>query len=432
MTINEFIYLIVSLYSGIQFWVLDFFNKLINLDLLEITILQAIVIPAICYFILNYVYGFVRSLFTDIKAKLSTSKKELNPTKNPISTDISDKLLFKLNNSKNTPSYRKAYSDRTAWLMACLSDLAYRSFGSIDPEWTKQFLQERLNDFLDSSSKDNLGELIRSVHKADIQKKNMLTSELDNSGITVESTYDHKDTQAFLASTDQYLILVFRGTEATSFTDIKTDLKATQTKCSTAGKVHSGFNAAFEFVKDGIQNDLDKNKFAKKPLFIAGHSLGGALATIAAKRLNHKGGMAACYTFGSPRVGNEDWTINIKTPIYRVVNAIDCVTMVPPGGEVIYIGKLLLGLIPNPFVAKILKNLLKPFEGYSHAGDMRYLTNCKTNKYDDVEVTNHQSFLRRMRVFFRGKRPNRFVNDHSISIYRKKLAIIALRNNPQT
>ena len=67
------------------------------------------------------------------------------------------------------------------------------------------------------------------------------------------------------------------------------------------------------------------------PLFITGHSLGGALAMIAAKKITHKGGNAACYTFGSPRVGDEVWISNIKTPLYRVVNAADCVTMLPPG-----------------------------------------------------------------------------------------------------
>ena len=30
--------------------------------------------------------------------------------------------------SKSLPSYRQAYSDRTAWLMACLSELAYVKF----------------------------------------------------------------------------------------------------------------------------------------------------------------------------------------------------------------------------------------------------------------------------------------------------------------
>ena len=32
---------------------------------------------------------------------------------------------------KSLPTYRQAYSDRTAWLMACLSELAYRRFNPL-------------------------------------------------------------------------------------------------------------------------------------------------------------------------------------------------------------------------------------------------------------------------------------------------------------
>ena len=75
-------------------------------------------------------------------------------------------------------------------------------------------------------------------------------------------------------------------------------------ECETGGKIHSGFNEAFSQVSVEIQTILNKEEYKNKPLFITGHSLGGALAVIAAKKLTHKGGMAACYTFGSPRVGD--------------------------------------------------------------------------------------------------------------------------------
>jgi len=39
-----------------------------------------------------------------------------------------------------TPGYRKAYSDRTAWLMACMAEIAY-TFGS--PCWPERLLSER-------------------------------------------------------------------------------------------------------------------------------------------------------------------------------------------------------------------------------------------------------------------------------------------------
>lgn len=92
--------------------------------------------------------------------------------------------------------------------------------------------------------------------------------------------------------------------------------------------MHSGFDDAFNVIERDVINALEQ--FPNLPLFITGHSLGGALATIAAKRLTHKGGNAACYTFGSPRVADDHWLMTMKTPICRVVNASDSVTMVPP------------------------------------------------------------------------------------------------------
>ncbi len=46
-----------------------------------------------------------------------------------------------------------------------------------------------------------------------------------------------------------------------------------------------------------------------KPVIFAGHSLGGALANIAAARqqLASPGSVAAVHTFGAPRVGDATW-----------------------------------------------------------------------------------------------------------------------------
>ena len=44
-----------------------------------------------------------------------------------------------------------------------------------------------------------------------------------------------------------------------------------------------------------------ENYFKKKTesYLCTGHSLGGALATVAIKRLSHRAGISACYNFGS-------------------------------------------------------------------------------------------------------------------------------------
>ena len=336
--------------------------------------------------------------------------------------------LLTLIKPKQMPSQRQAYSDRMSWLMACLSQLAYEPFGIVNPASTKKFLQGKLKNLLNDRTKKALDETVTAIHEHDAGATKKLSDELKNYDISIEEAYDHEGTQALLLSTKQFLVLAFRGTEATCFKDIKADANAIKRKCPTNGGIHSGFSKAFEQVAKSIQEDLNKKEYADKPLFITGHSLGGALATVASKRLTHKGGIVACYTFGSPRVGDEEWSYDLKTPIYRIVNAVDCVTMLPPSGGIIGVFKFIMGRLP--FVGKFLRELMSNFEGYFHVGDMRYLTSCDPGKYDEVKLTYFMPSLRRMWISFRGGFvASKFVKDHSISIYRKKLGIIALRRN---
>jgi triacylglycerol lipase len=63
------------------------------------------------------------------------------------------------------------------------------------------------------------------------------------------------------------------------------------------------------------------------PLFYTGHSMGAALAAIAAFRHPPQ----AVYTFASPRIGNDALVTSLaQVPIYRVVDDQDAVTLLPP------------------------------------------------------------------------------------------------------
>ena len=351
--------------------------------------------------------------------------------------DNEKKLLEHIQDEK-TPSYRQAYSDRTAWLMACLSELAYQPFNRLSEDVTKQRLQEKLNVFLNEKTRKALDEIIKSIFEKDNAEATNYF--LKTANIEILKTYDTKGTQALLVSSQNYLALAFRGTEANSLQDIKTDMKAFITECPSGGKIHSGFTEAFGFVEQQILNDLNEFNAKEKPLFLTGHSLGGALATIAAKRLQPHYNIAACYTFGSPRLGNTKWFNGVKTPVYRIVNASDCVTMLPPAEDIMLliscIFKLIFALISvaiPPLVnwLKNIQNKLKKFQGYWHYGDIRYLTPCQKANYEDVDLLAGQiARTKRLRMWTSSKNCFKgFVEDHSISVYRKKLAIIAMQRN---
>jgi predicted lipase len=69
-----------------------------------------------------------------------------------------------------------------------------------------------------------------------------------------------------------------------------------------------------------------------------GHSLGAALATLAADRLPDVQGL---YTFGSPRVGDKGFQAHFRVKAYRLVNGKDIVPTVPGEGPFRHVGELI-------------------------------------------------------------------------------------------
>lgn len=333
----------------------------------------------------------------------------------------------------NIPTYRQAYSDRTSWLMACFSELAYIKFNKPVTSYTDEELINLFKNYAEQEKKPNLISLCKLLDSVSYDYKletRKLKDELTNlQARLIEPTFDRDGTQAILISTTNFITLAFRGTEKTSFKDIKYDMKANTTSCSSGGKIHSGFKEAYEKIACDIEKILASDSYRNKPLFVTGHSLGGALATIAAKRITHQGGIAGCYTYGSPRVGDDEWISTIKTPIYRLVNAADCVTMMPPSGDLVATFAWLFSFIPK-WGDKIERYLRAKIGDYMHAGNMRYLTNCTKNSYGSVELLYSVSTIHRLKMIWIKKLPwHKLLADHSITIYRKKLEVIALNNN---
>jgi len=121
-------------------------------------------------------------------------------------------------------------------------------------------------------------------------------------------------------------VLCFRGTEPSEFSDITADLNALPSRAQTKGFVHMGFQNEVDKLWDEIMQTLNSNGILDKSYFICGHSLGGAMATIAAARL---GETKCLYTYGSPRAGSRRFGKTITCKHYRHVNNNDIVPKVP-------------------------------------------------------------------------------------------------------
>ena len=156
--------------------------------------------------------------------------------------------------------------------------------------------------------------------------------------------FDKDGTQAFIIKTEKEIIICFRGTEPDQLTDVLSDLKAWPKRSRERGLVHFGFAQALDRVYDKMMEQIQRFDMSKvEKVICTGHSLGGALATLMASRIDAE----EAYTFGSPRVGTSSFVKEMKADkikLYRFVNNNDIVTKVPLAlmgyrhyGELVYI-----------------------------------------------------------------------------------------------
>ncbi|MBW2355450.1 MAG: hypothetical protein JRF23_01550 [Deltaproteobacteria bacterium] len=179
-----------------------------------------------------------------------------------------------------------------------------------------------------------LSEMARLVYRRDEaarrRQKPTRGEILARFGLTERATF--RDGNLFAAlfqsvrqTVDPFAVLVFRGSSG-HLDNWMANLSATARPWSTGGKVHGGFKQALLGFWLQILEALCR---IEVPVFYTGHSLGAALATLAASLRPPR----ALYTFGSPRVGDRRFGRTLdRLPVFRIANPLDIVTDLPPTG----------------------------------------------------------------------------------------------------
>lgn len=168
-----------------------------------------------------------------------------------------------------------------------------------------------------------------------VEEENRLETYLGRIGFRKDSTigYKEKGTQLFIASKNDgsLTVVAFRGTQSDDPTDLFTDAKFSLVRWSDEtgrplGQVHKGFADALKN-NDILKQVAGRRKSMATRVLLTGHSLGAALATLAASWMPS----AHLYTFGSPRVGDATFAQAMQAVNhYRYVDCCDLVTQVPP------------------------------------------------------------------------------------------------------
>lgn len=135
-------------------------------------------------------------------------------------------------------------------------------------------------------------------------------------------------------------LVAFRGTEPNRWLDLVADLLAWFTPWPQGGRVHRGFARAARPLIKPITGWLAANAPADGQLLVTGHSLGAALATLAATCWPR----SELITIGSPKVGDAAFAALLaQQKCTRIVDGKDLVTGVPPGWFLpyVHIGELI-------------------------------------------------------------------------------------------
>lgn len=201
-----------------------------------------------------------------------------------------------------------------------------------------------------------------------------LAGELPSAAVQI---FNGTSTQALVLQTDHFAIVAFRGTRIEVLPDflawLESNQSSTEIGSQPSGKwlllhwrdvisdakfvmgadgIHVGFRQALDQPHVWSEITAHLATLADRPVWFTGHSLGAALATIAAARYKAVRPVQGLYTFGSPRVGNSGFVQTVPRATVRFVHNNDIVTRLPP-----------------------------PIGGYQHAGSLKFI--CSNGRIED-------------------------------------------------
>lgn len=140
-------------------------------------------------------------------------------------------------------------------------------------------------------------------------------------------TFRSQRIYGLVAGNGEHVVVAFRGThEDREWVEALAYGQAPW----VAGRAHKGFTRLLDTVWTQVLAGLYDAQAFERRLWLTGHSIGGALALLAAQRLEFEGfSPEAVFSFGSPAVLDPTAARAFRCSVYRVVNNEDAVPDVP-------------------------------------------------------------------------------------------------------
>ncbi|TKR82174.1 hypothetical protein L596_015937 [Steinernema carpocapsae] len=240
--------------------------------------------------------------------------------------------------------------------------------------------------------------------------------------------------KAYIARSDvdKIFIIGIRGTEGIpqlwheTESGLGNGMYPVNVTSNTAVRVVDYFYTASGYVFNTLRIQPNLIGYGDYDVYVTGHSLGGALATLVAKRIVFSElrtqDKVKLVTFGEPRVGNLAFATEIRSTLdymFRVVHGDDPIPHLPPCGD---------------FASDLFDKNCKNEGWHQHAQEIWYWPqkkkmqlgtwkSCDPNNGEDPHCSDGESWGKRvMRDFFEGQGKVMHLNyfNHFISDYGKR------------
>jgi predicted lipase len=138
-----------------------------------------------------------------------------------------------------------------------------------------------------------------------------------------------------LDHTNKLLVVSFRGSASIKNWIANLNFDTANTDICSGCTAHEGFWTSWREARSRVLNAIKTASQANPgySIVLTGHSLGGAIASLAAAEIRKSGYTAALYTFGAPRFASEklsDFITKQPGGNYRVTHLNDPVPRLPP------------------------------------------------------------------------------------------------------